>query len=127
MQYLFPYAAVNEFERKPDLCDNIGDYGYEIYVVVNEPQAFTVYVQVGGSNIDLTLQAAVTCTDDDYDLHSDYGTMVTNKGYAQVIGAYVYRPNKTLRYIDFECHIYENDIYQDAFIFAFPYSFDFEQ
>ena len=90
-------------------------YTYEVHVPPHALHEFDITIHIDAPNdpITLVLQSVVTYTDDSFDLTID------NYGYgilcAEAIKHFAFDPDKTVVTLDFDCHIYENNIYQTTY------------
>ena len=91
------------------------EYSYEVYVEPHALHTFKIRIHIDAPNdpVTLVLQSVVTYTDDTFDLTIDnYGPGVL---YTEAIKNFTFDPNKTVVTLDFDCHIYENNIYQTTY------------
>ena len=73
------------------------------------------------SNIYLVLQIVVVYTDYDYDLNFRYGYTMPDEAFAAVYGSVTYDTTKVVDNIQYECHVYVNNVYIDTITFAYFY------
>ena len=90
-------------------------YSFEVYI---EPYQFHhfnirfVVAPLDNSQLSLTLQSVVTYSDDSFDLSIDNGITDQDSMCEYVYKEFAFEENMTVVTLDFDCHIFDNNVYQ---------------